>query len=316
MSTKTRPPKRFRPDLESVEARLCLSATAQHLARPIPPRAAAPAIAPKPQHPLVKVAGQVPHRVVTPQVAHRVVAPKVAPARVQTPPTMTPKGVVRRAVARNLARARPLRNVARPGTAPRGVILAAPQPRPVPIAPAPVVTLGAPQPAGNVAPAPVPVSAPAPVVVMPASGATSQALSSSVLSYVQSKMGTKVGDGQCGTVVLTALRVAGASTNFDFSNPNGDYLWGQLAATLTPQSRDLSQVRAGDIIQFRDAKFVSANGSWSLAAHHTAVVAVVSGDTLTVLEQNVNGVMVVQPGTYRLNDMTQGTMWAYRPIGA
>ena len=118
----------------------------------------------------------------------------------------------------------------------------------------------------------------------------SSSLNASVLSFAEARIGTQVANGQCAMLALDALQATGARTNFDFSNPDGDYAWGSLAATLTPQSHDLSQLQAGDIIQFRDARFVAPNGYWSTATHHTAIVESVSGDTITVLQSNINGV--------------------------
>lgn len=67
-----------------------------------------------------------------------------------------------------------------------------------------------------------------------------------VISFAVSKMGEKVGDGQCTTLVEQALIQAGKLTTTDFGvvGTQADYVWG------TPVTLNASL--PGDIIQFRD----------------------------------------------------------------
>jgi hypothetical protein len=141
-----------------------------------------------------------------------------------------------------------------------------------------------------------------------------------VLAFAKTHIGTQVGNGQCGTLAYQALNNAGAA-NFDVLGPTGDdadYVWGTRVATLTPASHATMGILPGDVIQFRNVliKTVYPNGSWTSeqAAHHTAIVSSVSGNTINVLEQNANGVLKVEQGSYNLSGLQQGTMWVYRPI--
>jgi hypothetical protein len=70
-----------------------------------------------------------------------------------------------------------------------------------------------------------------------------------VITFVQSKMGQKVGAGECWDLGEAALKQAGAQTSTDLSSsgsvgPDDDYTWGDPI--------DIKDVQAGDIIQFRD----------------------------------------------------------------
>ena len=154
--------------------------------------------------------------------------------------------------------------------------------------------------------------------------AANQTANQKVLDFVYSRLNTQVGDGQCATLASEALAYAGAK-NFDVLGPNGpdaDYVWGTPVATLTPASHPTASIIPGDIIQFRDVLIVTRtvypNGSWAesqmQALHHTAIVTNVSGNTLTIAQQNSNGVMQDQLATLNVDGLTEGTMWVYRPI--
>ncbi|MGA9380886.1 MAG: hypothetical protein WBV73_19145, partial [Phormidium sp.] len=155
-------------------------------------------------------------------------------------------------------------------------------------------------------------------------------LNSIVYNYAASKIGQKVGDGECATLAVEALKSAGAK-NFWQLGPtgnDGDYVWGTRVATITPSNKSTANIRAGDIIQFRNVStykkttFPNGSSSWYTSSynHHTAIVKGVSGSEIYLLHQNVgeNGKTpeakkIVQTGTINLNDITSGTMWVYRP---
>jgi hypothetical protein len=145
-------------------------------------------------------------------------------------------------------------------------------------------------------------------------------MNQAVLAFANSHLGAQVGNGQCAILAYQALISAGAE-NFDVLGPTGDgadYVWGTRVATLTPASHSTNGILPGDIIQLRNVqiKTVYPNGSWSTeqAAHHTAIVSSVSGDTINVLQQNDGGVLKVEQGSYNLSGLQQGTMWVYQPI--
>ena len=114
-----------------------------------------------------------------------------------------------------------------------------------------------------------------------------------IMNFITQKMGTHHGDGQCFTLADDALKKAGAKSAADFGKvtDDADYVWGTAVK--------LSDVKPGDLIQFRDYQYVrtirtdNPDGSWSEKddkkgrPHHTAIVEQVNGDgSLVVLEQN------------------------------
>jgi hypothetical protein len=152
-----------------------------------------------------------------------------------------------------------------------------------------------------------------------------------IVSLPRRRRGQRVGDGECFTLADTALRNAGARGAADYGavTPSTDYVWGT--------SVSLSDVRAGDVIQFRDYRFEreiearNADGSITTTTefqerpHHTAIVERVDGSgALTVLEQNSpNGAPVTRNqlffsngtssrGTRTTRITVQGTFWFYR----
>jgi hypothetical protein len=101
-----------------------------------------------------------------------------------------------------------------------------------------------------------------------------------------------LGDGECFTLVDRALRASGLRSAEDFGavRPDADYVWGTLVT--------LADVRAGDVVQFRDYRFdrrvetESADGTtideeFQERPHHTAIVERVNESEITILEQNV-----------------------------
>ena len=145
-------------------------------------------------------------------------------------------------------------------------------------------------------------------------------LNRKVLAFAKANLGQQVGDGQCAVLAQAALEAAGAK-NFDSLGPTGpgaDYVWGRLVATETPGSHPTGGIKPGDILQFSNVQIVKSfqNGSTMTmtATHHTAIVEKVSGTTITVLQQNYNGILQVGEGQIELDGLQQGTIRAYRPI--
>ena len=152
-----------------------------------------------------------------------------------------------------------------------------------------------------------------------------------IVSYASRNRGGRVGDGQCDTLVNAALKAADAKTAKDFGaiSPDADYVWG---ATVT-----LSELKPGDVIQFRDYTFkrvdVTDDDSGTTTdelegdrPHHTAIVKSVDGDgAVTVWEQNApEGSPVVSTQLFFTSRKTTsgnkttrikvgGTFWFYRP---
>lgn len=143
-------------------------------------------------------------------------------------------------------------------------------------------------------------------------------LNQNIVNWVSSRVGNRVGNGECWTLAETALRESGARTSNDIMGAdnvtaNADYVWGDpvTLANLTP----------GDIIQFRNYVVTVDNGSswWQeTRPHHTAIVASVGASgVIEVLECNVKGSRRVQRNTLYFqtssNVSISGTWWFYRP---
>jgi hypothetical protein len=153
-------------------------------------------------------------------------------------------------------------------------------------------------------------------------------LNQKIYNYALNHLGKQVGDGECATLTYNALKTAQAQ-NFDELGPTGldaDYVWGKLIATITPQKKNLSSVQIGDIVQFRNVstykKITQPDGSWQSwtdsYAHHTAIVAGISGHQILLLQQNVGNdpqrQKTVQKGQIDVDSLQAGTLWIYRPL--
>ena len=142
---------------------------------------------------------------------------------------------------------------------------------------------------------------------------TDDSLNEQVVEFARSKLGQKVGDGQCSTLAAQALRRAGAKTRRGEHGTWGDEL------------RSLLDAKPGDILQFDDALFVHTRFLEDGAKrtemisfpHHTAIVARVrkrgTKPILVVLHQNVGNTQIVQEWTINMADKKRGTVKLYRP---
>lgn len=145
-----------------------------------------------------------------------------------------------------------------------------------------------------------------------------------VLDFARSSIGKQVGQGECTALVIAALRHAGARRPVFNGDPNADYQWGQLVATLTPDDHPADAILPGDLVQFRDVRIVTVRNTGHairtrtlLFPHHTAIVSAVTGTVVKVLHQNFgkgDRQRVVASETLRLNDLQAGTLWVYRPV--
>ena len=161
---------------------------------------------------------------------------------------------------------------------------------------------------------------------------SSAGLGDKVAAQAKQRAGQRVGDGECFALADQSLKAAGAQSAEDFGTitPDADYTWGAQTS--------LSDVRAGDIIQFRDYRYdrkitvTAADGSTSWREdsqerpHHTAVVESVGTDgAITVLEQNAPKSSAVHRTTLFFKDIdstvggtntkitVQGKFWIYHP---
>jgi len=161
---------------------------------------------------------------------------------------------------------------------------------------------------------------------------TQVSMADQIVGYPRQRRGQQVGDGECFTLADRALRNAGARSARDFGDvsPNVDYVWGA--------SVNLSALRPGDVIQFRNYRFdrevethgsdgsTTTNTDFQERPHHTAIVESVDGNgAVTVLEQNSpEGSPVARNQLFFSNSTrssgaqsttitVQGTFWFYRP---
>jgi hypothetical protein len=154
--------------------------------------------------------------------------------------------------------------------------------------------------------------------------------STDAASYAQARFRQRVGNGECFTLADRGLRASGLRSASDFGviTADANYVWGTVVS--------LADVRAGDIIQFRDYRYDRTTETESGAGtttdedfqerpHHTAIVERVNGSEITVLEQNVPNGSGVSRATLFFADSTsrsgrrtttvtvRGQFWFYRP---
>jgi len=130
-----------------------------------------------------------------------------------------------------------------------------------------------------------------------------------IVSFARRSMAKRVGNGECWTLADEALKYAGARRPHEFGE--GIYVFGRRLL-------EDELVKPGDIVQMYSARFVHKTGprSWSYAEtgeKHTAIVASVDGDTITVYHQNWSGHRTVSQWSFRPSEKTAGTVEFYRP---
>ena len=146
-----------------------------------------------------------------------------------------------------------------------------------------------------------------------------------VVAFAEKNLGKQVGDGQCAALANHALRAAGCKGRGPDEPAKGDYTWGKLVFTLeaTPAglkpTGKVAEIRAGDVIQLRDTKWVSRTGRRTYTRtmpHHTVVVRKVDARTATlaILHQNFGGKKVVMEAALPLNELAAGWIRVYRPV--
>jgi hypothetical protein len=178
-----------------------------------------------------------------------------------------------------------------------------------------------------------------PVLLLALVGAAAPAkedtLGQKVLAFAQKHKGEQVGNGECAVLASEAYKAAGAARRGPDAPDKGDYTWGKLVFTLdaAPPEKPAAatppdaangkptDIRPGDVIQFRNAKFrtkVKGGTYTNTMPHHTAIVASVeeNGATIHILHQNHNGNKTVQDATLHLADLKEGWLRFYHPLPA
>ena len=151
-----------------------------------------------------------------------------------------------------------------------------------------------------------------------------QTLNSKVATFLAGKVGVRVGGGECAHAASEALRSSGAEfTNTDLgadSPAAGDYVWGTLVKSISivsgkwTDSKPTTKLLPGDIVQYRNAKFVYPTSS-SITAQHTSVVATVNtaGAPTFVYQQNFNQIRTLRKDSIDLTKLVSGYLRIYRP---
>lgn len=162
-------------------------------------------------------------------------------------------------------------------------------------------------------------------VLLLAGGSTchAQALNNKVAAFLQTRVGQHIGGGDCAHAVSEALRAAGGefmAADLGADSPAaGDYVWGTYLKQLSYTNKVVDtqpnlKLVAGDVIQYHNAKIVTATGTIT-ASHHTSVVAAVnsSGMPTFVYEQNFNNIRKLTKDAIDLTKLSGGYVRIYRP---
>lgn len=169
------------------------------------------------------------------------------------------------------------------------------------------------------------LSAPTAAKSAPTVGAAAVTIGDKMAAFLLSKVGRRVGGGECADMATEALRVAGGKFVLGPDSPSfGDFVWGSLVTAVqftgghVAYSNPAAKIRVGDVLQYRNATFSTG----ITATHHTAVVAAVNalGRVTAVFEQNF-GTLSGGPasrfvGRHALDlaKLTGGWVRAYRPV--
>jgi hypothetical protein len=148
---------------------------------------------------------------------------------------------------------------------------------------------------------------------------TVSSVEAKIVEYAHSKLGKKVGKGECTDLVNEALRIAHARPG-DFTDA-ANYHWGHSRGQLK------TGIKPGDIIQFENCVFKSTqtltNGgtrsSEQTMPHHTAIVRNENGHHVHLYHQNTEGDItksIVHETSLDLRTLQTGhyTVWSPIPL--
>ena len=122
-----------------------------------------------------------------------------------------------------------------------------------------------------------------------------------IIEYCKLNMGTKIDRGECWDLLKYALDFA----NADWTAPL------DFGEKVNYKAKD---ILPGDIVQFKNAKFVYESGSSMTMPHHFAIVYKVHGEgKYTLVHQNVNGYRKLKTDDIDLNFLKKGKLTFFRP---
>lgn len=137
-----------------------------------------------------------------------------------------------------------------------------------------------------------------------------------IASWCTHREGQQVGSGECWDLAHQALQKACGKHAFVSTYHHHGYPILELRTGSIYKGPE-DEVRRGDILQFKAAKFEDrATGSTQTAGapDHTAVVTGKMGMRVLVAEQNVQGARTVRKGEYVLGNLTAGSVVVYRAM--
>lgn len=152
--------------------------------------------------------------------------------------------------------------------------------------------------------------------------AHAQSIGDSIVGYLNSAQGARVGGGNSHHMASEALRIAGGEfvpADLGVDSPNtGDKVWGTLVTVIScnngnwTDSTPANACLPGDVIQLGSAEF----GPTSYPNRFTVVVAAVnqSGRPSSIFQQNFQGNRTVQKSGFDVTSLSSGWIRIYRPI--
>ncbi len=152
-----------------------------------------------------------------------------------------------------------------------------------------------------------------------------QTIGGSMVTFLNGKIGSRVGGGECAHMATETLRANGAEfypgdLGADFPTV-GDSVWGKLVTVISYSSKQWKDsaptvaVLPGDIIQYCGSAKI---GTTSYPIRHTSVVksvnTVAASRPNAVFQQNFGGIRTVQSTTIDVTKLIAGSLRIYRPI--
>lgn len=151
-----------------------------------------------------------------------------------------------------------------------------------------------------------------------------QTINTSMVSFLNGKIGVRVGGGECAHMATEALRICGGEfcpADLGADSPSaGDYVWGQLVTVISysrtwADSAPTVAVQPGDVIQYVGTVKI---GTTTYPTRHTSVVKTVNTAAASrptaVFQQNFGSARTVQSATIDVTKLVSGSLRIYRPI--
>ncbi len=152
--------------------------------------------------------------------------------------------------------------------------------------------------------------------------AEAQTIGSSMVTFLNGKLSTRLGGGECAHMATEALRACGGEffqSDIGADSPaTGDYVWGTLVTTISlvnnvrTDSTPTAACLPGDIIQYGTGTKIGT----ATYARHTSVVQTVNTTAnrpTAVYQQNFGSVRTVKSATIDVTKLTAGWIRIYRP---